>query len=515
MALPIRPRASTGVIRALVDRVVPAYEAHLNERGCGPSAFSALTRTARHMLAWLTLCEADVAALDIRGVASFLGHACDCPADFRSNLNESSRWLAHAVLGYLIETGQTAVPAEIETGGRLVDEFAGSLTAQGYRASTMRTYQPCCRHFMVWLYLMGLELADIDGSVLRRFLDHDCACAHPQFLSRPRPFSGTRYTAAKLEAFADFLVDRDVVVDWREPLPKAHRSAHVEAFLAWLRQQRGVRETTLGNYSYALRAVLPLLGEHSASYDAASIRAALLDRAQSGKRGQAAHEATALRSYLRFLAVHGLCRPGLVGAVPTISRRPVAQLPRYVAEADVEALIASCAPATPVGLRDRAVLLLLARLALRPGDIAALRLDAIDWQQAVLTLCGKSRRTAALPLPQEVGDALKDYILRARPRTPDATVFQRALAPHAGLTSQAIGSIVKRAMKRAGIAGDGLPAASLFRHSRATHLLRGGASLETVGALLRHQSVQTTAIYARVDVPMLLSVAQPWPGEPR
>ena len=515
MVLPIRPRASTGVIQTLVDRIVPAYEAHLNERGCSPSSFSELTRIARHMLAWLTLCEADVAALDIRGVASFLSHACDCPVDFRSHRNESSRWQAQAVLGYLIETGQTAVPAAIETGGQLGDEFAGSLTAQGYRASTTRTYLPCCRHFIVWLYLTGLNLAEVDGSVLRRFLDHDCACAHPQFLRRPRPFSASRYTAAKLEAFADFLVERGVVADWREPVSNAHRSEHAEAFLDWLRQHRGLRPRTLGSYSHALRAVLPLLGEHPASYDAASIRAALLDRAQSGACGRVANEATALRSYLRFLASQGLCRPGLVGAVPTISRRPAAQLPRYVAEADVEALIASCDTATPVGLRDRAVLLLLARLALRPGDIAALRLDDIDWRQAVLTVCGKSRRAAALPLPQEVGDALKDYILRARPRRPDATVFQRALAPYADLTSPAIGSIVKRAMKRAGIAADGLPAASLFRHSRATHLLRSGASLEAVGALLRHQSVQTTAVYARVDVPMLLTVAQPWPGEPR
>ena len=515
MILPIRPRASTGAIQALVDRVVPAYEARLNERGYSPNAFSELTRTARHMLAWLTLCEKDVAVLDIRGVASFLSHACDCPVDFGSHRHASFRWQAQAFLGYLIETGQTAVPSAIETGGRLVDEFSDSLAAQGYRASTMRTYLPCCRHFIVWLYLTGLDLVEVDGSALRRFLDHDCACAHPGFLSRPRPFSASRYTAAKLEAFADFLVKRGVATDWREPESNVHRSEHAEAFLDWLRQHRGVRPKTLASYSHALRTVLALLGEHPASYDAASIRAALLDRTRSAGCGQVANEATVLRSYLRFLASQGLCRPGLLGAVPTISRRPMAQLPRYVAEADVEALIASCDTATRVGLRDRAVLLLLARLALRPGDIASLRLDDIDWPQATLTVCGKARRTAALPLPQEVGDALKDYILRARPQTPNATVFQRAVAPHADLTSPAIGSIVKRAMKRAGISGDSLPAASLFRHSRATHLVRGGASLEAVGALLRHQSVQTTAIYARVDVPMLLSVAQPWPGEPR
>ncbi len=358
-----------------------------------------------------------------------------------------------------------------------------------------------------------MALAEIDGGVLQRFLDHDCACANPQFFSRPGAFSGSRAVAGTLARFASFLVDRGVVADWRDPEPNANRGAHVDAFLSWLRQHRGLRDTTLRSYERTLRALLRLLGDSPDTYDAASIRTAILDRAQSRSRGAIANESTALRSYLRFLAANGLCRPGLVGAVPASLRQPGAQLPRYVEEKDIEALIASCDTTTPIGLRDRAVLLLLARLALRSGDITALRLGDINWEQALITVSGKSRRSAALPLPQEAGNALKDYIVRARPRTQDATVFLRSLAPHGSLSSSTVSSIVRRAIKRAGIAGDGLPAAYLFRHSRATHLLRGGTSLEAIGALLRHQSVKTTALYARVDVPMLLAVAQPWPGE--
>ena len=233
----------------------------------------------------------------------------------------------------------------------------------------------------------------------------------------------------------------------------------------------------------------------------------------TGSRNTA--EGSALRSYLCFLAAQGLCRPGLVAAVPSIPRRTASQLPRYVEQEDIEALIASCDTATSIGLRDRAVLLLLARLALRPGEVAALRLDDIDWEQALVAVSGKSRRSAALPLPQETGDTLKDYILRARPRTACPTVFPQFRAPHGCLSAAAVSAIVRRAMKRGGIDGEGLPAAYLFRHSRATHLLRGGAAPEAVGALLRHQSVKTTALYARVDAPMLLTVAQPWPEEPR
>ena len=465
------------------------------------------------MIAWLTVNELGVAALDIRGVDGFLSHDCDCPADFRSQLNERSRWQAHRVLGYLIETGQAAVPSAIVTGGRLVEALRGSLTARGYGESAMRNYQACCRHFIVWLYLSDLALAEIDSGVLRRFLDHDCACAHPQFFGRPGAFSGSRDTAARLARFASFLVDRGVAADWRDPAPSANRDSHVDAFLSWLRQHRGVRETTLRNYERFLRALLPLLGDSPSTYDATSIRTAILDRSQSRSRGQLANECTALRSWLRFLEASGLCRPGLAGAVPSVRTPPEAQLPRYVELEDIEALIASCDTTTPIGLRDRAILLLLARLALRSGDITALRLGNIDWEQALLTVSGKSRRREALPLPQDAGDALKDYILGARPRSAGTTVFLRSLAPHVGLSSNAVSSIVRRAMKRTGIDRDGLPAAYLFRHSRATHLLRGGASLEAVGALLRHQSVKTTALYARVDVPMLLAVAQPWPEE--
>lgn len=515
MALPFRPQESLGVIQALVDRVVPAYNAYLKDLGCSPSIVSKLTRTARHILAWLTVNESSIATLDIRGVDRFLNHDCVCPDDFRSQLDERSRWQAHRVLGYLIETGQTTVPCAIVTGGRLVEAFTGSLTTQGYRESRIRLYRSSCRHFVVWLFRSDLTLNDIDGGVLQQFLDHDCACAHPQFFNRPGSFSGSCAVKTTVARFASFLVERGVVADWRGPEPNANVGAHAGAFLSWLRQHRGLRETTLRGYERALQALLRLLGDSPDTYSAASIRTAILDRAQSRSRSSIANESTVLRSYLRFLAANGLCRPGLAGAVQAGIGRSVAPLPRYVEESVIEALIASCDTTTSIGLRDRAVLLLLARLAFRSGDITALRLGDIDWERALITVSGKSRRSVSLPLPQDAGDALRDYIVRARPRTQDTPVFLRCPAPHRSLASSTVSAIVRRAMKRAGTSDDGLPAAYLFRHSRATHLLRGGTSLEAIGALLRHQSVNTTAVYARVDVPMLLAVAQPWPGVPR
>ena len=516
MVLPFRPHASPGVIQALGERVLAAYEAHLNDQGCSPGLFHRSTATARHMLAWLTINESEVATLDIRGVYRFLRHDCHCPADVRNQSAATSPWHAYRFLGYLLETGQAAAPAAIVTGGGLVEALAATLVAQGYREATVRGVRSACRHLVVWLYRSELALGEIEDRVLQRFLDHRCDCVHPGFFGRSGrsgAFAGSRRTQAELARFASFLIDRDVVADCRGPLPNASGGIHTDAFLRWLRQHRGVRDTTLKAYRQSLQALLPLLGDAPGAYDAASIRAVILGRAQSGSRNTA--EGSALRSYLRFLAAQGLCRPGLVAAVPTIPRRSASQLPRYVEQEDIEALIASCDTATSIGLRDRAVLLLLARLALRPGEVAALRLDDIDWQQALVALSGKSRRSAALPLPQETGDALKDYLLRARPRTACPTVFPQFRAPHGCLSGVAVSAIVRRAMKRAGVDGAGLPAAYLFRHSRATHLLRGGAAPEAVGALLRHQSVKTTALYARVDAPMLLTVAQPWPEEPR
>jgi site-specific recombinase XerD len=190
-------------------------------------------------------------------------------------------------------------------------------------------------------------------------------------------------------------------------------------------------------------------------------------------------------------------------------------MPRYILKDDVERVIASCDLTTTRGLRDRAILLLLARLALRGGDVASLCLDDIDWDKALIRVAGKTRHAVALPLPQDVGDALLAYIERARPRTDTTKVFMRTIAPCRPFScSSPISIIVREALKRAGVKNVNLRGAYLLRHSAATHMLRSGATLEEVGTLLRHRSPETTAIYAKVDTTMLACVAQPWMGVP-
>ena len=188
-------------------------------------------------------------------------------------------------------------------------------------------------------------------------------------------------------------------------------------------------------------------------------------------------------------------------------------LPRYLPPQDVEKLIASCDRDKPCGIRDRAILLLLVRLGLRAGDILDLTLNDIDWVAGTLRVQGKGRREIRLPLPQDAGYALIAYLENGRPRMTDAQVFLRAVAPHRPFAvSSSVSSLVRLALRRAGIKDAPTRGANLLRHSAATSLLRAGATLDTVGTVLRHRSANTTAHYAKVDVTMLGQIAQPWPG---
>jgi site-specific recombinase XerD len=216
--------------------------------------------------------------------------------------------------------------------------------------------------------------------------------------------------------------------------------------------------------------------------------------------------------FLRFLVAEGRCRAGLLGAIPLVPHWRLAALPRYLPPEDVERIVACCDPSSPLGKRDRAVLLLLARLGLRAGDIVQMRLGDIDWKGAWLHVSGKSRRQTRLPLTQEVGQAIAAYLQAGRPAAPTDALFLCARAPLRALGSHcAVSMIVARACYRAGIKRPGRGAAHLLRHSVASSMLRQGASLQEISALLRHRSIETTQIYAKVDVTALQQIAQPWP----
>jgi integrase/recombinase XerD len=352
----------------------------------------------------------------------------------------------------------------------------------------------------------GLAPRDINEDVFHRFARHRCHCPGNRRLNRV----SEKY-ARRVRRFFDFLADRGVVL-LPPRISRPNPNEQLRAFQEWLRTHRGISERTIDRHGRMIMRLLPTLGSDPRRYDAHHVRQVILVETKRTSIAHVKTMTTALRGYLRFLSARGLCASGLDQAVPIIPQWRLSALPRYIGSTDVERLIATCDVTTPTAIRDRAILLLLARLGLRAGDIVALRLDDVDWRQATLSVCGKSRRETRLPLPQDAGDAVLDYLDRSRPRAACDRLFLTSNAPFRPLSGPAVSSVVRRALDRAGIAAPSR-GTNLLRHSAATAMLRGGATLDMVGTVLRHRSPNMTAHYAKVDIPMLQQIAQPWPGD--
>jgi integrase/recombinase XerD len=218
---------------------------------------------------------------------------------------------------------------------------------------------------------------------------------------------------------------------------------------------------------------------------------------------------TALRSLLGFLHVEGITGQPLAAAVPSATGWTLTGLPKALDDDQIVALLAGCDDRTATGRRDLAILTVLLRLGLRVGEVAALRLDDIDWRRGEITVRGKGNRCDRLPLPADVGQRIVEYLQNGRPTTTqDRAVFLRAQAPHRALTSTAVSTLVEVAGRRAGL---GLIGAHRLRHTAATAMLRSGGSLTEIGQALRHARPLTTAIYAKVDLVALRQVARSWP----
>jgi integrase/recombinase XerD len=298
------------------------------------------------------------------------------------------------------------------------------------------------------------------------------------------------------------------------PLPVTAPSASdlwpmLGEFRSWLREHHGLTETTLDVYQGILVGLLNALGDDPQAYSAEALRNFVLDRARPHGIYRAKSIVVAVRSFVRFLGVTGRCPLGMEHAIPGFALRQVSSVPRFLVAEDVERVIGSCTD-NVFGLRDRAVLLLLARLGLRASEVAELKFADIDWRNGAITVCGKGRRQESLPLPQEVGNAIMLYLSQGRPTLRVPEVFTSVVAPLRALTRAAVTHIVRSALRRAGIKAP-INGAHVLRHSAATTMLREGASLAGVGAVLRHRSPMTTAHYAKVDFGLLSEVAQPWP----
>jgi site-specific recombinase XerD len=241
------------------------------------------------------------------------------------------------------------------------------------------------------------------------------------------------------------------------------------------------------------------------------VRKYFLDRSSQCGAASIQKLITSLRVFLRYLSAQGLCKADLDKAVPAYASWRLAELPRYLTAEQVDTLVAACHGRSPARRRDRAIVLLLSRLGLRAGYVARLRLSDIEWQSGALRVSGKGGYQVRLPLPQEVGDALIDY-LRSRPAVLDSDyIFVRNIAPFRPFVDgDAVSNVVRSAMKRAGIVSPA-KGAHVLRHTAATEMLRQGVALDRIGLVLRHRGIDTTAYYAKADVGLPKQIAQPWP----
>jgi site-specific recombinase XerD len=390
-----------------------------------------------------------------------------------------------------------------------LEGFGSQMAAVGYTWLTINDYLSSAIHFGGWVEANGLHFAQISKETIQAFGAHRCQCP-----GRRTQKHISRHYVARVQRFAEYLREQGVI--------KAIANSPIQlpsplsSFRDWLLRHRGLALVTVERHERLITKMLPALGTDVREYNAASVRKVILDQIRGCRPAQAKTIVGALRVYLRFLATNGSCQPGLDHMLPTVAEWKLSSLPRYLDANQAALLIDSCSKDGPQGLRDRAIVLLLLRLGLRAGDISSMRPTDIDWQDATLLVRGKGRRDVRLPLPQDAGDAVLDYIESARPQVAVDRVFLCSNAPFRPLrTGMIVSGIVRAALRRAGIENAPSHGANLLRHTVATMMLRGGATLDAIGAVLRHKSPDTTAHYAKVDIAALQEIAQPWPKESR
>lgn len=389
-------------------------------------------------------------------------------------------------------------PLEVFSSG-----FAAELARLGYRRVPVVFQLQLMAHASRWLQDEGLGAEDLTSEVVRRFLAERRAAGYTNYV-----------TARAMAPLLSYLRGLGVAPAASPRLAVGAVEVLLADYRDYLAVERGLTAETIEGYVLAVRPFLDgrLREGGELALDrvtAADVVAFVVARCPAQSRGAAKMTVTALRSLLRFLHLRGLVGGPLADAVPSTASWRLSGLPRALEPDELEALLACCDRTTPAGRRDYAVLVMLARLGLRAGEVAAMKLEDVDWRAGELRIVGKGRRAERLPLPDDVGEAIVGYLQDGRPASAlDRSVFVRVRAPHHGLTAGGVTQIVFAAAGRAGL---GPLHAHRLRHTAATQMLRAGASLEEIGQVLRHRQVLTTAIYAKVDRDALRELARPWP----
>lgn len=387
--------------------------------------------------------------------------------------------------------------------GAELDSFAAVLSALGYARASIRDRLWTVAALGRWLERRGLTATHLTRETATAFLQRRA--------SRSRVRRGA---AATLRLFLEHL-ETNGIVEAPAPVSPPPLAQLQTRYESYLREERGLSPVTGPRHWFVLgRFLQRRFGDGAIEPCAIStddVTRYVRNEIPARSPASAQLHASALRSFLRFLWQTGQTDIDLTAAIPPVRRWRLVNVPKYLTPDDVRRVLTACDRSSPVGRRDYAILLLLARLGLRGGEIVRLELDDIDWHAGELLVRGKGCVRSRLPLPCDVGDALAAYLRRDRPRCQTRRVFLRARAPHRPFGHPStVSTLVRMALTRAGVDAP-MKGAHVLRHSLATELLRCGASLAEIGDVLRHQRPQTTEIYAKVDLRRLRLLAQPWP----
>jgi len=393
---------------------------------------------------------------------------------------------------------------ELEAGrtrGDHLQGFAAWLGQAGYAAFTIRSKVRFASQFLRSLEAAGVRVQDLDEDRI------DAPVA------QKRRSAIDRHKA--LLQFIDHLRERGIAPRQFERSDESPVARLERRYLRHLREERGLADVTSFNYlSFVRPFLIERFGRGATQLENLTHRDVadfLLRHVRTMAPKRAQVMGTALRSFLRFSFLEAETAVDLSLAVPTVRQFRKATVPRFVSVEDVERILSGCDLATPVGRRDHAVLLLLARLGLRASEVVKLELGDVLWRVGELVVRGKAKVHDRLPLPKDVGDALTLYLTRDRAVCSSRRVFLRMRAPQRGFASAAaVTTIVARAVDRGGLQPPHR-GAHLLRHSLATGMIQRGATMAEIGQLLRHRSPNSTELYAKVDFERLRGVSLPWP----
>lgn len=388
--------------------------------------------------------------------------------------------------------------------GPFVEGYRVWLLQAGYTPQTVRMMLKDLGRLGRWMDAEGVEVGAATVASIE------------SFLSDWRAGGGRRVpTVRALRSMLTYLREVGVMIGEESPM-LSPVDALVSEYRDWLVAERGLAAMTVLRYETLARRFLTSRVTRSDELGVADLDGAVVSRFLLGEcdrvcLGSAKGKVAELRSLLRFLHVRGFTPRSLAESVPGVAGWRETTIPPTMPQSDIDRLLASCERSTLDGARDHAMLMLLARLGLRSIEIARLRLDDLDWRAGDLLVRGKARRDDRLPLPDDVGAALAEY-LALRGRQDSRSVFLTLRAPRRPIRADLVGDVVQRHCRQAGISHVG---PHRLRHTLATEMLARGAALADISQVLRHSDLATTAIYAKVDLARLRQVAQPWPGAAR